>query len=801
MIITRHSSTLNKKHCSFEPLSPILTSPPRWNIGDRRQRPMPNYSDSENEIIDRIARNPHPQRLPRNDDSSSSRESSPDSLRKQNRSFTPASDDGDFQTSTIPEGYTPLPPEKPVIRQALGFASALGGIPTSSTVNTYQAKPNNPEKVKFLPGQTVVPAKKSKASSTKTKKAKKKDYAAQTGRFRVSDWASSSNNASAPEAPPAPAPSPIQLHPAAVSDVNSMLSGAGMPYLLPTTQTPQIDPMYSVPPPPSVSNNITPYFSNTQYMPTTSTHSPAPITPAAKFPLSDSQIELPKVKAPDKSKDTPSKNISKTKQKNKPAANSSKRPTVHSNENVSRSTTYYRQDYDNQVDLDAISTPGAGPSSDILGPSHLVSQGKQGHLSIKHSKPSRPASRMVTVLITDIRSGQEDHQLTEVIVPLKDTDPEHPEYGFWANAQEVVGKLQSSPSRVEGPARAYTMRGKYRQIFMRQQEDGTFEAKPVNIGVSSERILEIVVEKLPAPDELSSTSFSHDSQDNTRERKRYRSPSDGGDRLAVDYDRFSSDHRSRSGSISYQRKKRARVDEEETQDSDFIPLTGTCRHSDCESPTSDDGESLDARIVERIIHALQMHSTNGLWESIFKTKARLPRVSAYIEMCRILQLVLERYEGKVPFKRNHNVRIQKVHILKALCLLDEEDEHSDLSNPGEIFANCVETVRLLSLYGPQGTRSQDAGVQEMIDDDSPPEKYTKPQQRLLELLREIDEKWQKDHVERAKTDALREQWDQAEAVEREVSRSSAQTSPEVLSTDGTVSTVVERGSSATLASN
>lgn len=45
---------------------------------------------------------------------------------------------------------------------------------------------------------------------------------------------------------------------------------------------------------------------------------------------------------------------------------------------------------------------------------------------------------MVTVLITDVRSGKEDHQLTEVIVPLKDTDPENPEYGFWANAQEVV---------------------------------------------------------------------------------------------------------------------------------------------------------------------------------------------------------------------------------------------------------------------------------------------------------------------------------------------------------------------------
>lgn len=81
---------------------------------------------------------------------------------------------------------------------------------------------------------------------------------------------------------------------------------------------------------------------------------------------------------------------------------------------------------------------------------------------------------------------------------------------------------------------------------------------------------------------------------------------------------------------------------------------------DYESPTSDDDENLDAKIVERIDPALQMHPTPGLWESVFKVKARLPRVPAYVELYRILQAMFERYEGRrVPFKRNRNIRIQK----------------------------------------------------------------------------------------------------------------------------------------------
>lgn len=43
---------------------------------------------------------------------------------------------------------------------------------------------------------------------------------------------------------------------------------------------------------------------------------------------------------------------------------------------------------------------------------------------------------MVTILIIDIRSGQQDHQLAEIKIPLKPA--ENPDDGFWADAKELV---------------------------------------------------------------------------------------------------------------------------------------------------------------------------------------------------------------------------------------------------------------------------------------------------------------------------------------------------------------------------
>lgn len=115
---------------------------------------------------------------------------------------------------------------------------------------------------------------------------------------------------------------------------------------------------------------------------------------------------------------------------------------------------------------------------------------------------------MLTVLIEDIRSGVTDHQLAEVRVPLfKRQDC------LWANSQEVCEQLQASASRIygkyrgtmlallihvlstlAGPARVYTLRGKYRQFFLRVSGDNVDEITPSNLKISSDRTLDIVVE-------------------------------------------------------------------------------------------------------------------------------------------------------------------------------------------------------------------------------------------------------------------------------------------------------------------
>ena len=117
--------------------------------------------------------------------------------------------------------------------------------------------------------------------------------------------------------------------------------------------------------------------------------------------------------------------------------------------------------------------------------------------------------RMVTILIEDIRSGVTDHQLAEVRVPLYEREDR-----FWADAQDVCEQLQASPSRIDGqydnkicriiplmliptgPARVYTLRGKYRQFFLRVSADNVDEITSSNLQVAMERTLDIVVESV-----------------------------------------------------------------------------------------------------------------------------------------------------------------------------------------------------------------------------------------------------------------------------------------------------------------
>ncbi|THV02355.1 hypothetical protein K435DRAFT_350764 [Dendrothele bispora CBS 962.96] len=156
-------------------------------------------------------------------------------------------------------------------------------------------------------------------------------------------------------------------------------------------------------------------------------------------------------------------------------------------------------------------------------------------------RPVFKTSRMVTLLITDYRNRAEDHQLAEVVVPLRPVDPESPEAGYWANAEDIVDRLQSSPSRIELPGKVYTMRGKWKQFFLRVIDGRSEVSASANLLISPERTLDVGIVRL-LPSELPPAQGGHGDagsrqSTNSRQgerhyaetsRKRQRSPSEGG---------------------------------------------------------------------------------------------------------------------------------------------------------------------------------------------------------------------------------------------------------------------------------
>ncbi|KAI0930659.1 hypothetical protein AcV5_007317 [Taiwanofungus camphoratus] len=109
--------------------------------------------------------------------------------------------------------------------------------------------------------------------------------------------------------------------------------------------------------------------------------------------------------------------------------------------------------------------------------------------------PPARVLRTLTLLIEDARSGAS--LLAELRVPLKPADSA--EDGFWADAKEVSDELQSGPSRIDGRAKVYTMRGKYRQYFLRVTPENGNDCTSANLRVSRERTIEIFVEDNPLP--------------------------------------------------------------------------------------------------------------------------------------------------------------------------------------------------------------------------------------------------------------------------------------------------------------
>ncbi|TCD71662.1 hypothetical protein EIP91_007409 [Steccherinum ochraceum] len=101
--------------------------------------------------------------------------------------------------------------------------------------------------------------------------------------------------------------------------------------------------------------------------------------------------------------------------------------------------------------------------------------------------------RVLTLLIEDTRTDPPDNLLTEVKVPLRDASE-----GYWADAKDVCDELQIGPSRIDGPAKVYCMRGKYKQYFLRVTAEGGNDCTPANLRITPDRTLDVFVEHGPA---------------------------------------------------------------------------------------------------------------------------------------------------------------------------------------------------------------------------------------------------------------------------------------------------------------
>ncbi|KAK0241723.1 hypothetical protein EDD85DRAFT_1020467 [Armillaria nabsnona] len=409
----------------------------------------------------------------REDDSSSSRESSPRPTQK--RSFSPNSDDGDLEIPPLPDDDTPPPPERPIIRQAVAFTTI-----TPANINTYEPAEAPRPATSFLPGQEVTQpeAPKRKARSKKTKHSD--SFPDQVGRFRIKSYDPTASTAPPMQQGNGPYSS---IYRAVPYKENNSASSANV-HASPNTQS---SPGGSTG---STSKSPTSLACQTVSTPTASTS-----TLSSRKAASPTNLTLPNFNS------APVPPISTAPP---PSLSGTSRP-------------HYRRDYDKDPlgfgqflntqrgsPADSDATLASAPAHSPLHAQHngtLQRAAAEASTSTDlPSKAPRNLPRMVTLLISDVRSGFVDRQLAEVKVPLKMADT--PEDGFWADAKDICDKLQSGPSRIDGPAKVYTLRGRYRQFFLRVSADNVDEAMSSNLSITSQRTIDIVVEKGPTPGEI-----------------------------------------------------------------------------------------------------------------------------------------------------------------------------------------------------------------------------------------------------------------------------------------------------------
>lgn len=344
-----------------------------------------------------------------------------------------------MQTSTHDE--TPPPQPQPLIRQAMAFGSDSVKAPE---VGTYEAPPPPPPKAGiFLPGQQVpVPPKPKaqkpkKVAATGAKRPRKGDaYPGQTSRFRIAtyDPTPSSeppiNHGSGPYSSlyrgvTGPPSTSRQNSPAAVPSNGMYPNTSDIVPSIPTNASSQL------PPAPS---NATPLIMAQQ---PPAQHGQPPSNTLRRPPPRRSEDQGPPAQ---RSYQSQHYDVSPP-----PSA------TGSSSSYVPSSSTpvgpYYRRNY--EADVWEHESSEQPPRHRSRTANHSQASRSSSRYQYRDAEPygqdvetprrSKFPSRMITLLIQDVRSGTTDHQLAEVKVPLRPGSSA--EDGFWADARDIVSEL------------------------------------------------------------------------------------------------------------------------------------------------------------------------------------------------------------------------------------------------------------------------------------------------------------------------------------------------------------------------
>ncbi|EFI28142.1 hypothetical protein CC1G_14169 [Coprinopsis cinerea okayama7 len=640
------------------------------------------------------------------------------------RPFVPRSDDedgdGDNEMPPIADDDTPPPPDRPLIRQGLAFgASAFGTIgtpsiiPAATTIETYQAKLPEPTKATiYLPGQAPVQPPPPK----RKRKKKNEEFKAQSGRFRLEAYS------------PAPTPAPmVQPPPVMHAEGSYATMFRGVP------QYPQY-PRFDSP----VASSGTLTDTNTI---------PVPTPPRKSKPKKTGESKKKAAPVPAVAMTQPVPHAQHVPPSSSPVRTSMSE--VQPTPPPGSGRSYYRHDYD-----------AGKPKEQNAVVTSSSSHHTEGHAI--HSDPprspkhSRRPLRMVTVLVQDIRSGITDYQLVEVMVPLK--PHEHPEDGFWADAEHIIDKWQKSPARVDGPARVYTLRGKYRQILLRVSASNEDDYSSMNVLIAPDRTINVVVEPLPMsgtlppppkipPDLLPAEwDSSHEPADNPEPvsetalvTTRQHSPFPDSDTL--DGDVTVTKHQT---SLSPPASSHRVVESSEpagTSARVIEPSRGTVvtrplPRRGYETPDSDaEPDEVDKAICKA---TSQLLLKDPGWKEYFKFRGRPASVPNMLHQYRFVKRLMDEFAGMTaPFQSRHFL-IEEKHIIGGLHIEDED---------GKFASSCKETLGLLELYGPGGKCYENPEVVKLVNNNDPPEYNAKPIKRLLHLLRDVDKKWKEENPE------------------------------------------------------